>query len=115
MKTAPTNLISYLNDIAQEESNDISSIVAQVALESEDPKSFFQNLASHGCISGMVNDLVYYNATYRFFDTHYQEIEQLRADYEIIVPLDQDLKNYLAWAAFEIVADQIYQDWENGS
>lgn len=115
MKTAPLNFVNYLNDFSQDQRCTIASIVTQVALESEDPKLFFQDLANHGCISGMVNGLVYYHDTYRFFDTHYQEIEEIREDYEIIVPLDQDLKNYLAWAVFELVADQIYQDWEHGS
>ena len=89
----------------------IAQFVAKIALETEPSKSFFQSIASDGCISGMIGELVYYQDTHKFFDNFYEEIEDLREDYEIDIPQDTDLKNYLAWAAVEIIAAQMYQDW----
>jgi hypothetical protein len=115
MKTTHISLEDYLKEIIKTQSNTIAQFVANIALETETPKSFFQDLISHGCISGMIGELVYYYETHQFFDDFYKEIETLREDYEITIPQGTDLKNYLAWAAVEIVAYQMYQDWENGS
>lgn len=62
----------------------------------------------------MVSRLIYYTDTHAFFDRHYDEIEEMRQDWEDSVgqPLEikGDLKNGLAWFAFEEVA---YQMMEN--
>ncbi len=115
MKTTHINLEDYLKTVVEKQPNSIAKFVAKIALETESPKSFFDDLASHGCISGMIGELVYYHDTHQFFNTFYNEIEKIRSEYEIIIPNDKDLKNYLAWAAVEIVAYQMYQDWEYGS
>ena len=115
MKTTHISLENYLKVVVEKQSNSITQFVAKTALETESPKSFFQDLISHGCISGMIGELVYYYETHQFFDDFYKEIEILREDYEIIIPQGTDLKNYLASAAVEIVAYKMYQDWENGS
>ena len=76
---------------------------------------FVCDLAQYGCISGMINGLVWYTDTHRFYDKHYHEIEELREDFEesVGVPLSikGDLKNALAWLAFEEVACRIASDW----
>ena len=115
MKTTHISLEDYLKVVVEKQSNNMTQFVAKIALEKESSKLFFKDLISHGCISGMVGELVYYYDTHQFFDDFYKEIESLREDYEIIIPQGTDLKNYLAWAAVEIVAHQMYQDWENGS
>jgi hypothetical protein len=114
MKTTHISLEDYLKTIVEKQPDTIAQFIAKIALETESPKSFFQDLISHGCISGMIGELVYYYETHQFFDDFYKEIETLREDYEIIIPQGTDLKNYLAWAAVEIIAVQMYQDWENG-
>jgi len=66
-----------------------------------DIKSFFTDLASGGCVSGMVDRLIYYIDTHSFYEEHYDEIEKLRveclnntgSDIEVG---DQDLKNKYA-------------------
>lgn len=115
MKTTPITLEDYLKTVVEKQSDTITQFVAKIALETESPKSFFNDLASHGCIFGMIGELVYYQDTHQFFDDFYEEIETLREHYEITIPQGTDLKNYLAWAAVEIVGTQMYQDWENGS
>ena len=73
--------------------------------------TFLQDLANHGCVSGMVGPLVYYTDTHAFYDKNYAEIEWLREEYEdqIGEPLaiKGDLKNFLAWFAFETIANRI--------
>ena len=64
----------------------------------------------------MVSGLIWYTDTHRFFDKHYHAIEELREDFEesIGVPLSVkgDLKNHLAWFAFEEVASRIASEWD---
>jgi len=104
-----TTLIKKLKVIANSEGNTIEKYVAQEALDSFDPENFFQNILSYGCATGIVCGLIYYADTHKFFDTHYAEIEELRIEYEqsTSCPVkiqDRDLKNTLAWFAFEQTA-----------
>lgn len=100
-----------LKQIIKSYPQSIKSAVAQEALDYDDPQSFFNDLLQHGCISGMVSQLIYYTDTHAFYDKHYEEIEELRAEYEEStgepLQISNDLKNYLAWFAFEQVAYQL--------
>ena len=102
---------NLLKQICENNPESIQSAVAQEALDYDDPQTFFNDLLQNGCISGIVSSLIYYTDTHAFYDKHYAEIEELRAEYEeqIGEPLkiDNDLKNYLAWFAFEQVAYQL--------
>lgn len=91
--------------------NSIKAAVAQEALDHEDPQAFFNDLQQHGCVSGMVSSLIYYIDTHAFYDKHYEEIEELRTEYKELtgesIQIGSDLKNYLAWFAFEYVASEL--------
>jgi len=81
----------------------------------ENIQDWFNDLFSHGCISGMIGGLIYYEDTYKFFDTHYENIMDLvseHADQGIGVDLmkDGNIKNTGAWFAYEETARQIAQD-----
>ena len=89
------------------------SILQEVAREYfehsyESVADFFNDLLHHGCSSGMVTRLIYYCDTHEFFQTHYEEIETLRSDYEEMTgqPLipQGDLMDWYSWFAFEEVA-----------
>ena len=102
-----TTLIKTLQTIVNSHDNTIEKYVAQEALNHGDnPENFFQDILTHGCVSGMVSGLVYYTDTHKFFDTYYEEIEELRMECDYIIDLikDRDLKNTLAWFAFEQTA-----------
>ncbi len=103
-----------LQQILKDNPNTIKAEVAEEALEHEDPQTFFKDLLQHGCISGMVTKLIYYKDTHAFYDKHYAEIEELREEYETSIgePLQikNDLKNFLAWFAFEQVAYQLVSE-----
>ncbi|WP_428743764.1 DUF7222 domain-containing protein [Sulfurimonas sp.] len=65
----------------------------------------------------MVPSLIYYKDTHEFYDKHYEEIEELRAELEeqgieINIPSHSDLKNFFAWLSFEERARELYDDLE---
>jgi hypothetical protein len=66
----------------------------------------------------MVTSLIYYRDTHAFYETHYDEIEEMRTEYEELngqpLKINGDLKNFLAWFAFESVAWQLCQELELG-
>jgi len=105
------SLKSALQDILQSKPNSLQAAVAREALDHEDIACFFSDLLQHGCVSGMIGSLIYYTDTHKFFDTHYDAIEELRMNYQenIGEPLEikDNLKNFLAWYAFEETAYQM--------
>lgn len=111
-----TQLQTRLEDIISSEPNTIRAMVAKEALEygSEDILSFFSDILSHGCVSGMVSSLIYYADTHAFFDVHYNAIEELRMEYEEMsgepLRITSDLKNTLAWFSFEETARKMAEE-----
>ena len=96
------------------------SIEKEIALEAlnhtyEELENFFSDLLNHGCVSGVIGSLMYLKDTHTFFDTHYGEIEELREEFESSTgqefTLNGDLKNTLAWFAFEQVAHNIAMEF----
>jgi hypothetical protein len=66
----------------------------------------------------MVSSLIWYSDTHRFFDAHYYEIMELVEDLAnqgVKIELTgEDMKNKLAWLAFEEVAmDMSHNDLWN--
>jgi len=107
---------NLLQQTLKDNPNSIKAEVAEEALDHDDPQTFFKDLLQHGCISGMVGELIYYKDTHIFYDKHYAEIETLRDEYEEStgepLKIKNDLKNYLAWFAFEQVAYQLVSEIE---
>lgn len=99
-----------LERISIEEDGSLRGAVAQEALDfwRNDPRDMFENLAQSGCQSGVINSLIYYYDTHQFYDTFYDEIEELREDWEAQlgepIRVKGDLKNFVAWFAFEETA-----------
>lgn len=97
-----------LQTVLSENLNTIKACVIQEALNSDTIYNFFNDLLNHGCISGMVSSLIYYRDTEKFFDTYYEEIITLKTEFEEstgeTMKIPHQLKNHLAWFAFEQVA-----------
>lgn len=116
MSAEQSILKEKLEDVIENEPNTIKACVAQEALDygSDEIETFFSDLLQHGCVSGMISSLIYYTDTHKFFDTHYNEIEELRYEFEEILgsPLNSngDLKNWYAWFAFEETARKLAGD-----
>jgi len=94
--------------------NTIEQEVLNEALKYDDPKTFFTDLMTYGCQSGMVSKLIYYTDTHKFFDKYYDQIDELREEIEDSfgepLKIEGDLKNWLAWFAFEETARKIYEN-----
>jgi hypothetical protein len=86
----------------------------------EDWKDYLLNVSKHGCISGIVSELIYYNDTINFHDEYEDEIDELVNNAvdssgfsfsEIASSIDvwdiQQLKNWKSWFAYEEVVNQI--------
>ena len=109
-----------LSEIAAETPTSIRGTVANAALQKTcfHVADFFRDVCHHGCVSGMISDLATYVDTHRFFDTHYDEIDDMRQTFEANtgepLKISGDLKNALAWFAFEQVAFQMAEELELG-
>jgi len=90
-----------------------------------------KEVTKHGCVSGCVSSLIYYEDTVKFHDKHKEEIwERLYDEYkdfgcdsviDYIASLNgskdvqslDEFKNLLAWYAVESVANEILNEEEN--
>lgn len=105
------NTLQTLIDNAYEDT--LETEVAKKALESDDIARFFDQLLRLGCVSGYISSLVYYTDTHKFYDKHYDEIEDLRYEYEDMgcpLHIKGDLKNFYAWFAFEVTASRMAEE-----
>lgn len=109
----------------------LKKAVAADAMERDDPWQFVKDVAQHGCESGIVGHLVYYNGTNEFYIQHTEEIwDILHEDKEntgaptILGMLagmrwadnvggHEQLLNYLAWYGYETAAQRLLDAKEN--
>ncbi len=114
--TASPKIARQLQAIVAKESDTIRAYVAQTALRygSYGPAQMFADLSNCGCQCGTIGSLIYYQDTHAFFDRFYDEIEEMREQYEdeLGEPLHikGDLKNWFAWFAFEEAAFRMAHD-----
>lgn len=91
-------------------------------------RGFIKDLRQGGCVSGLVGSLIYYSDTIEFYDKFENEIQELIDNYtqelgynnrlEFISSLNgsenvhsnEQLKNLLAWFAFEETAFQLFDN-----
>lgn len=107
--------LEKLERLANADEDTIIKFVANEALDREDSvEKWFEDLLQYGCVSGMVSGLVYYSDTEAFFDKYYDEIMELKEDYEESIgepmKIPYQLKNHLAWFGFEQTAYRIYHE-----
>lgn len=92
-------------------------------------KSRLEEITEHGCQSGTVGSLIYYDDTVKFFDNFNDEIYDMIEDYygaesvldmlkqhceliDIVMGSDS-VKNYLAWMAYEVTCSNILDGIES--
>ena len=111
-------LRQHLVTLSQSTDDLFMAETAQIILDESDgdASTYLSAVCRYGCISGWVGALVYYSDTHAFFDRHYDTIDDLRMDYEQATgqPLQiiGDLKNSLAWFAFEKTAYSLMCDFQ---
>ena len=96
--------------------HDVAEIIMDQVdgLDNEEILSTVESIVTYGCQSGVVSALITYSDTEAFFDRHANEIFELveEAKEEGIINLNEFIlcKNDLAWFAFEMIAQEIYQE-----
>jgi len=94
----------------------------------EEKKQYLKEVVEHGGVSGVINGLVYYNDTTRFYDLMEEEIEDLVKEWgdmtggknrmdtiskmrgsENVGDITQE-KNLLAWFAYEWIAMEMLDE-----
>lgn len=108
MKNSRSPLAKHLRKIVKDIPHRIEGEVASWLLETDDPVIYLRDLLNNGCRSGIVPHLVYCKDTHVFCDKHYDQIMDLYWGSEVSIPKNVDVKNYLAWFAFEAQASAIY-------
>jgi hypothetical protein len=110
------SITQKLQEIIKNNPNTIKACVAQEALEHsyDDIKNFFSDLQQHGCISGMISSLVYYKDTEEFFHKHYEEIIDLKTEFEEAtgesLKIPHQVANYLSWFSFEYEGQKLTKE-----
>lgn len=87
--------------------------VAKEALKNDDITMFFNALAKEGLKTSWVSSLVFIADSYVFYDKHYDEIEDLRLEFEEMgcpFKVGDDLKNDYAWFAFMVTAGRMAEE-----
>ncbi len=103
-------LAERLTYLATRNPTTLEAEVARTLLDQspDDIAALMRDLVRHGCQSGLIGPMVYCADTHEFFDRHYEAIELLRQDTEANrgepLRICGDLKNTLAWFAFEQTA-----------
>jgi hypothetical protein len=90
--------------------NELRKAVKEI-IEENGGREYAMDVLQHGCVSGVVSELIYYTDTHKWFDTHYEDIMELREEWEnmgVEVKPDGDLKNWFAWWSFEVVTSEMY-------
>ena len=108
-----------LKKLLEENKGNITEAVITEALDYHTPKDFFTDLLQNGCQSWMVWSLIYYVDTHKFYDKHYEEIEDIRYELQeqwiVTTDIQSDLKNYYAWLSFEHRAYEVYISFEQNN
>lgn len=68
---------NQLLTIKEETSNKLTLRVIDSLLDQEDIKGYIEDLMQHGCISGMVGELIYYHDTVKFYEEFKTEIKAM--------------------------------------
>ncbi len=113
METTPNsdNIREALQTIIDNEPvENIRSFVAQQALDYATPQSFFKDMLENGCARNVISDLTNYNDTHQFFHEHFDEIEEIREEFERFnepLQIQVDVRSELTWMAVETIAIKI--------
>lgn len=100
--------------------------IKQIVLDDADGElSYIEDVANHGCVGGNCNGLIYYVDTHGFYNEHADEIdtlletmeEEMGESYDITANMKRlgqtNLRNFLAWLAYEVTAQDIIRELED--
>ena len=120
-------MVNLLNSILENTmegtlKHDVAEIIMDQVEELDNNNEVLElvkEIVTYGCQSGIVSALITYSDTEKFFDNHSNEIFELIEDMRQEGIIDMNnfelSKNNLAWFAFEIIAQEIYQEMKIAS
>ncbi len=93
----------------------------RILKDSEGEIGYIKDVANLGCSGGACLGLIYYSSTHKFYQKYADEIDELLEDYkdnsgvELLKEADirGDLRNFLAWWAYESEAQKIIDEVES--
>ena len=131
MKFTKQNLEQMKNNTTSELTQDVIDFILDEYDNYDDPKKIVTDLLEHGCQSGMVGHLIYYNQTTAYYEKHKDEINKLlyetmdecgiyapsqlfgdKWDEEDPLAIDVLNQNLLAWFGFEETMRKVAREFE---
>jgi len=94
------------------------TIKARVLADADGEVDYIREVAEHGCSGGSCSGLIYYSDTHAFYNEYASEIDDILQDIKdqtgesILATAEThgDLRNYLAWLAYEYTAQEIMRE-----
>lgn len=125
---------NYSMEILEKIKNDFTREIEQYVIEDLQEHGYqwyiyLQNIVNHGCVSGIVTNLITYKDQIEFHDKYESEIDEIIQEYldstgksfsNLVDKMNFEayeidmLKNWKSWFAFETVASTINNSLENG-
>lgn len=115
--------MKQLKDIKYHAGSIKEQIIADAVSSSDnhdDQIVYIRDIAKYGCIGGSCRNLIYYADTHAFYAKYADEIDEILQDVNdngimeniAIKDTNGDLRNYLAWLAYEVKAQEIMDELE---
>lgn len=116
-------MLNLLNSMVENAESELKKSVLESLIDKaeecesdEEIISMVNDIVTNGCSSGIVTDMIYYNDTESFFNTHSEEIFDLLNESIAEGLTDANniefSKNNLAWWAYEVITSQILYELE---
>ena len=110
-----TKILKKLKAMAKSPETDLEGAVAESILDKvvdyggddKAVRSVISDINEHGCVSGIISELIYYTDTHKFYDKYYEDIENLVSEWEsntgerVMPKSGEDRKNFYAWFGYE--------------
>lgn len=125
------NKLQFLQNESELYTGELRGTVASILInnmydtDNESVEKTMLDLMQHGCVSGMISEMIYYRDTVAFFDKYSEFIEDMLMEYGMDEKLEKFLdlkwdesddadyeKNWFAWFAFESVAYDLANEME---
>ena len=109
-----TKFIKAMKEIQEDKRNsalkrEVSDMLINQIEGYDKAENMYRDLA-HGCVSGIVSDLIYYTDTHKFAKEHIEDILELYDSKQNdlgVIKMEGDILNWLAWFGFEETAFDI--------
>ena len=104
---------------------DGASIRSVIFDDADGEVSYIKDAAEYGCVDGSCCGLIYFADTHAFYAKHAEEIDEILAElgdqegepFDIAGSMKRlgqsDLRNFLAWLAYEVRAQEIMRELED--